>query len=64
MTERIRELQRRTISLALAGIVVLLFMLQCFCITAYADEAPSILDDFKDTEFNIADYPEIGRAHV
>ena len=64
MTERIRELQRRTISLALAGIVVLLFMLQCFCITAYADEAPSILDDFKDTEFNIADYPEIADEEV
>ena len=58
MTERIRELRRRTISLALAGIVVLLFMLQCFCITAYADEAPSILDDFNGTEFNIEDYPE------
>ncbi len=58
MTERIREFRRRTISLALAGIVVLLFFLQCFCITAYADEAPSVLDDFNGTEFNIEDYPE------
>ena len=64
MTERIRNTQRRTISLALAGIVALLIFLQCFCMIAYADEVPSILDDFKDTEFNIEDYPEINDEEV